>query len=212
METTSILQRDLDLIKQALEISLETVTSPDKRATYTKAFNDIVAAGYDPDGPVSQINNRKAVDLLDSKGMSTGGHGTLRRFINVANEKLENPKGNIYYNKEVKTLTGLDKVGTPKPHKLVTVADKGFSNYTKTINDTIAELEYISNTGRGTLIKGKESDIYKNLRKSITNSDTLTAKQAQTLKDKASEASAVSSNIDCSICLVAVLEFAAANF
>ena len=173
-------------LKQALEISLETVTSPDKRATYTKAFNDIVAAGYDPDGPVSQINNRKAVDLLDSKGMSTGGHGTLRRFINVANEKLENPKGNIYYNKEVKTLTGLDKVGTPKPHKLVTVADKGFSNYTKTINDTIAELEYISNTGRGTLIKGKESDIYKNLRKSITNSDTLTAKQAQTLKDKAS--------------------------
>ena len=173
-------------LKQALELSLETVTSPDKRGMYTNAFNNAVDAGFDPDGPVSQINNRKAVDLFDSKGMDAGRHGALRRFINIANEKLENPKGNIYNNKEVKKLTKLDRSGKPKAYKLVSVADKGFSNYTKTINDTIAELEYVANTGRGTLVKGEESNIYKNLRRSITNSDTLTKAQAELLKNKAS--------------------------
>tara|TARA_R110000772_G_scaffold4174_2_gene14673 strand:- start:646 stop:2541 length:1896 start_codon:yes stop_codon:yes gene_type:complete len=173
-------------LKQALELSLETVTSPDKRGMYTNAFNNAVDAGFDPDGPVSQINNRKAVDLFDSKGMDAGRHGALRRFINIANEKLENPKGNVYNNKEVKKLTKLDLVGKPKAYKLVSVADKGFSNYTKTINDTIAELEYVANTGRGTLVKGEESNIYKNLRRSITNSDTLTKAQAELLKNKAS--------------------------
>ena len=173
-------------LKQALELSLETVTSSDKRGMYTNAFNNAVDAGFDPDGPVSQINNRKAVDLFDSKGMDAGRHGALRRFINIANEKLENPKGNVYNNKEVKKLTKLDRSGKPKAYKLVSVADKGFSNYTKTINDTIAELEYVANTGRGTLVKGEESNIYKNLRRSITNSDTLTKAQAELLKNKAS--------------------------
>lgn len=173
-------------LKQALELSLETVTSPDKRVMYTNAFNNAVDAGFDPDGPVSQINNRKAVDMFDSKGMDAGRHGALRRFINIANEKLENPKGNIYNNKEVKKLTKLDQVGKAKPHKLVTVADKGFSRYMNTLYQVAKELNYIENTGRGTLIDGKESDIYKTLRKSITNSDTLTKAQAELLKNKAS--------------------------